>query len=227
MKRNSVFLLAAGLALFHSVTVRADGQAFDGLGITLGLGAVSGVSREVVEGEDNVGYLHDYGHQSGVGSVGIAYAHTFGTGLTVGNFQSDFNLRAVLTADLNSAIVGSYAEDFDTWQISARNLKSFAIEPGVLLGRTSLGYLKAGYWLGDLQIEYGDSGGDTLAAKTDLSGWSVGAGVRTQINNHVSLGVEVEQLTFKKAKVSFSGSEVVIDESIRQLRGGIVLDVVF
>lgn len=202
----------------------AEGQALSGIGLQLAYGVSNGRTQDSTISDPSA--INRYGAQSSLANVGVGYAYRFGGNFNLGSFLSHFNLAAYVGADLNRAKLGGFSNATSSYQLQLRNLKDVALEPGMLIGRTSLAYLKAGYWRGDLQFNYQASASPESGAHS-VHGWAVGAGIRSQASRHVTVGVEAEQVKFSAVNVDFPIHELVLTEKPAQLRAAIVLGIVF
>lgn len=218
-------LLMAAWLMTLCTCVYADGQPLSGAGLQLGYGLASTTTHDSTADDSTT--VNQYGSSSAAATIGIGYAHSFDGHFNVGTFLSHFNLGGYVSVDLNRGKAGGFVDTTNSYEVQLRSLKSVAIEPGMVLGRTALIYLKAGYWRGDIAVDYKSSAGTPEFGEHRGRAWSAGLGLRSQVNRHITVGVEAEQLQFSKVAIDFPLNDLVLTETPKQLRAIATVGVIF
>jgi len=159
-----------------------DKGSFDGINISLGLGAASLHSDYADNGPPYPEYYQaaDKGFSGNV-SIGYSYA-----------FKNRLNLASSLFYQFGSERSGNLDEWGGLYNFKVKNIWGITIEPGYNFKDDSLGYLKIGYARADSKTDY--------SSYDSSNGFLYGAGFKQLITANTFIGVEAYQIDFTREK---------------------------
>jgi hypothetical protein len=208
----------ANTLLAVSVPALAQG-AFDGIDASLGI-SFDNITTDATQLDPNYYGLglplsteQSFGETSAVGTVELGYSHAVGGDLNLGvSAFRDFGSGDA--GSTRNGLVAQYTLDED-WGV--------AVEPGVYLSPTTLGYLKLGYARaaselqipGYLKFQYGSAGGPLY-----------GFGFKQLISDRLYLGMQVYRTDYSaSAGLPYNG--LILDNQQTRIHGGVELGYVF
>lgn len=178
MKFNKIIVLAACMAAATGASAQTSN--FEGFSGGLNLNAVAATTQ--IELFDTT--LDGIGQQSYNASLQGAYGFVTGP-------SSIISIGA--SYGLGKSKAGEISDGTDSINISAKNQLSIYVEPGFLVGNSTLVYGKLSYE--KAKIEGSSSDGDS--ASTSINGTGIGAGSRTMLNKTTYLQVEFKRVSYR------------------------------
>ncbi len=171
-------------------------------GAYYGIGFVAGSTNSKVTTTDT-GWYENSGQSMQAGSFEVGYGFLY---------KDEFIINLKATYDLTNPEVNSgldYANRTDTQKTHF----SFAVEPGYLIGSKTLAFGKLS--IHSNKVHYfrdfisGTYVGQTSNATTTYLGYGVGAGIKTELANHVVIGIDTEIVNYGSKNPYFvrSGGE--------------------
>jgi hypothetical protein len=153
--------------------------AFDGVNLSLGLGAASLTS----EYADNTPSYYQASDRGASGNIAIGYSYAF---------KNRFNLAGNLFYQFGLERSGNLDEWGGLYNFKVKNIWGVTLEPGYNFTDNSLGYLKLGYAKADSKTDYS-------SYETSV-GFLYGVGFKQLIAPQTFVGVETYQIDFSREK---------------------------
>ena len=168
-----------GEGKFKSPSASFSQGAFDGVNVSLGLGAAS-LNSEYADNGPSYFQASDKGIS---GNVAIGYSYAF---------KNRFNLATNLFHQFGPERAGNIDEWCCGYGFKVTNIWGLTLEPGYNFTDSSLGYIKTGYAKARSRSDY--SGYDTS------DGFLYGVGFKQLISPQTFVGVETYQIDFSREK---------------------------
>jgi opacity protein-like surface antigen len=192
MKKSLISFIATSAIALASSSVFAQAANFQGFSAGANVNFAT-TSTEV----GGSGAAVKFGETSQNASLQAAYGIGLSNSAVLG-FGGTYSL-----GDLKA---GSISINGTTASLKAKNLYSLYIEPGIVVGNTSLAYAKLAY-LGTK----GEATDGNTTGRENFTGMGFGAGFRTMLNKNLYLQVEFLQANFdsknfRGANIKLSGT---------------------